>query len=226
MKEIGIDEARALVSNQILWPRVRDCLWNFAPQVHESWLEGLGREALDVSSPSSSPRIRRFVLASLGVTPCFHDFPREDGSRLALLEGKTLELVAKWMGAIFCAAGLRRITSGATVRALKAALPGIYPEVFGYTAYFGWLDAWRPDSAEASALDASVVLKTGVAVLKQLLSSVPEPLLLRVALKLPKGVWDAEAAEFHADGRHLTLQTSVIKLFKLKFPEAYELCCS
>ena len=38
---IAMDEARALVSDRVLWPRVRDFLWDFAPQVHESWLEGV-----------------------------------------------------------------------------------------------------------------------------------------------------------------------------------------
>ena len=44
---ITIDEARALVADAALWPRIRDFLWDFAPQVHKSWLEGLGLEAID-----------------------------------------------------------------------------------------------------------------------------------------------------------------------------------
>ena len=38
---IDIGAARALVADTVLWPRVRDFLWDFAPQVHPNWLEGL-----------------------------------------------------------------------------------------------------------------------------------------------------------------------------------------
>ena len=36
--DIVIEEARELVSNRLLWPLVRDFLWDFAPQIHESWI--------------------------------------------------------------------------------------------------------------------------------------------------------------------------------------------
>ena len=98
-REFAIDEARELVANRLLWPRVRDFLWDFAPQVHESWLEDIrGRETMDagreavpsqVSRLASSPRVKRFILDQLGVEPCFHDFPKDDGSRLVLLDGAT-----------------------------------------------------------------------------------------------------------------------------------------
>ena len=97
---------------------------------------------------TSSPRVKRYVLSSLGVEPCFHRFPKEDGSRLLLLDGETLELIVKWLGALSCAGALRRVTNGATVRELKAALSGVYPEVFGYTMYFGSLEAWKFRSLE------------------------------------------------------------------------------
>ena len=38
---ISIDDARALVADEALWPRMRDFLWDFTPQIHASWLEGL-----------------------------------------------------------------------------------------------------------------------------------------------------------------------------------------
>ena len=38
---ITLDEARELVGDAALWPRMRDFLWDFAPQVHESWMESL-----------------------------------------------------------------------------------------------------------------------------------------------------------------------------------------
>ena len=89
--DITLDKARELVANPLLWPRVRDFLWDFAPQVHASWLEGIpGRETMDArreadpspaSGPMSSPRVKKFILDSLGVAPCFHAFPKEDASR-------------------------------------------------------------------------------------------------------------------------------------------------
>ena len=36
-----IEEARELVSNRLLWPLVRDFLWDFSLQVHPSWGENL-----------------------------------------------------------------------------------------------------------------------------------------------------------------------------------------
>ena len=87
---ITLDEARELVSNRLLWPRVSEFLWDFAPQVHESWLEPKQLSLRD------SPRVKRYILESLGVEPCFHTFPKEDGSRILLLDGATLESTAKW----------------------------------------------------------------------------------------------------------------------------------
>ena len=37
-KNISIDDARALVADEALWPRMRDFLWDFTPQIHASWL--------------------------------------------------------------------------------------------------------------------------------------------------------------------------------------------
>ncbi len=129
---IDMDGARSLVGNAALWPRVRDFLWDFAPQVHESWLDGQAAQWL----AGGSPRVKRYILDSLGVEPCFHAFPGEDGSRILLLDPATLGSVARWLGALYCAEPLRKVMDGATVRALKAAFAGVYPEVFGYTAYF------------------------------------------------------------------------------------------
>lgn len=211
---IDMEMARSLVGNATLWPRVRDFLWDFAPQVHGSWLEDLGRETLDMSSP----RVKKFILDSLGVGPCFHDFQKDDGSRLLLLDGATLEKIAQWLGALACAEELRRVTDGATVRALKAALPGVYPEVFGYTEYFRKLKVER---LKAEKLTPQSVLATGVESLFFFVSRLPQPLSGRLALKLPRDL--------------STINHSTIPLFnfstlqllmKLRFPEAYSLCCS
>ena len=212
---ITMDDARALVGDAKLWPRVRDFLWDFAPQIHSSWLEGMQwREALDASL-MSSPRVKRYILDSLGVEPCFHSFPKEDGSRILLLDGATLESVAKWLGALACAESLRRVTSGEAVRGLKSALRGIYPDVFGYTAYFGEFASRR--DAEAQSLQ-TVVVEEGYSLLQSVVANLPSPLVARLKFKLPKGLCVS------ASLREVKL-SAVLKLFKLKFPEAYKLCC-
>ena len=233
---VTIEEARELVADRLLWPHIRDFLWDFAPQVHTSWLAGLpGLETLSAGSEGdgaespramrlmSSPRVKRHVLDLLGVEPCFHAFPKDDWSRLLLLDGSTLESVAKWLGAIACAGSLRRVTDGATVRNLKASLPGVYPEVFGFTEYFRGLDFGRK-GAEAQGSDLAngeVVVQEGVAMVSGVLSGLPESLVSRLKLKLPKGLCDVEPLRLKPE----MCGKALAKLLKLKFPEAYKLCC-
>lgn len=229
---ISIDEARALVSNQALWPRVRDFLWNFAPQIHESWLEGLDElELLEQRAQASglvyldSPRIKKSILDSLGVAPCFHTFPKDDGSRILLLDGAMLESIAKWLGALAYADALRRVTSGATVRELKAALPGVYPEVFGYTAYFGKL---KVEKSGVEKVTPQSIMDTGAACLFSFVSHLPQPLLQRLTLKLPRTLQpgNLETSELlnFSTSQPLNRQL-LLKLLKLRFPEAHSLCC-
>lgn len=239
---VDIEKARELVGNAALWPRVRDFLWDFAAQVHESWLDGSvvswsGIEEADRSSshPTAQPtdytttqppswRIKKFILDSLGVEPCFHDFPKDDGSRIALLDGATLLEVAKWLGALAYAEDLRKVTDGATVRALKAALPGVYPEVFGYTAYFGGLDSILTScrDAEAQKVDERVVL-TGYEILVSALAGLPAPLVSRLKFKFPKTLCDSASPR---EMKGAVVLPAILKLLKLKFPEAYALCSS
>ena len=239
--DIAIEKARELISHRLLWPLVRDFLWNFAPQVHPSWVEDLfsrrDAEAQGGKVPfeglgdaaslreAKSPRVKRYILEALNVEPCFHSFPKEDGSRLLLLEGATLESVAKWLGALACADALRRVTDGATVRGLKAALHGVYPEVFGYTMYFASLEGEKLGSLEGGKFGGLDVEKAGCGILVQCLSSLPAPLMQRLKLKLPKGMLDMESPRAQTS-KPPNLQTSIFKLLKLKFPEAYKLCCS
>ena len=214
--DVTIDEARALVADRALWPRVRDFLWDFAPQVHPSWVEDLPR----VSGSMSSPRVRRYVLDSLGVEPCFHSFPKDDGSRILLLDGETLESVAKWLGALACAESLRLVTSGDVVRGLKAALPGIYPDVFGYTMYFRDLAAKNAKDAKT----ADEILAAGLEILASAVTGVSEPLVSRLKFKIPKNLCDLCVPCGEKETSSIAFPT-ILKLLKLKFPEAYKLCC-
>ena len=239
--DIVIEEARELVSNRLLWPLVRDFLWDFSLQVHPSWGENLfsrrDAEAQGGNVPfeglcdfaslreAKSPRVKRYILEALNVEPCFHTFPKDDGSRLLLLDGATLDSVAKWLGALACTDTLRRVTDGATVRELKASLPGIYPEVFGYTMYFGSLEALKFGSLDVGKLGGVDIEKVGCGILLQSLSSLSAPLVQRLKLKLPKSMTGMEPPNLETS-KLPNLQTSISKLLKLKFPEAYKLCCS
>ncbi len=212
---IDMEGARRLVADAVLWPLVRDFLWDFAPQIHPSRLpDGFSEMA------GQPPRIRRYVMGVLGVAPVFHDFPASDNSRLILLPGGSLESLARWLGALACAQSLRRITDGARVRALKASLPDVYPAVFSYTAYF------KGFGGEASGVfdgldgegTVSKVVETGYGLLFSLVSALPEGLLRRLELKLPQTAAPA--------GAQTVAQPILHKILRLKFPEAYTLCCS
>lgn len=221
---IDMNAARALVSDAAAWPLVRDFLWDFAPQVHESWLEGLyvASDGTPLQSvPRESPRVKRFTLEALGVKPCVHTFPKDDFSRLLLLDGATILAVVKWAGAIASSDQLRRVTDGATVRSLKATLPGVYPDVFGFTAYF---TKWKMENAKCK-MGGDVVCRIGYRILFSVLKDLPQPLLHRLELKLPKDL-QGEDDESFGDFKFSTFDfTFVSKLLKLRFPEAFTLCC-
>lgn len=141
-----VTEARDLIANAKLWPKVR---------------------------------------AYLAAGGAFEAFPARDPSRLKLLDESTRLAVGMWIEAIVAAGEWRRIVDGAKVRELKAAYPGIYPEVFRYTAYFG---KWQSVLNDMS----------------------------RIASEKGCKVSEVDCPNFEM----------ILLLLKLKFPEAYELCCS
>ena len=108
-------------------------------------------------------RVRDAFLAS----GTFRTYPKGDVRRVELLDADTRREIGRWLEGLEKSAEWRLVLDGAKVRELKAAHPGVYPDVFRYLPYFARYD-----------------LKT--------VRDNPE------ALKL---------------------------LLKLKFPEAYELCC-
>ncbi len=211
---IDMSSARALVGDAALWPIAKAFLWDFATQIDRTWLEGMPR----VEELMSSSRVKRHVLDELGVEPVLCLFPKGDWSRLALLDGWKLLSIAKWLGAIKCADSLRSVTNGAQVRALKAALPGVYPEVFSFTAYFRGL------GCGATGVSADDIVATGLGLLFSCLSDVDGKILKRVVLKLPKPLSDRCVPGVDGKDRPAALQ-ALRQLLKLKFPEAYKLCC-
>lgn len=143
--DCSITEARELISNEVLWPKVRE------------------------------------YLAAGGA---FESFPAKDSARLKLLDVTTREAIGVWIEAIALAEGWRKVVDGATVRKLKADYPGVYPEVFRYTAYF---TKWQRVLEE----------------------------MVRKAEQQKCRVSQVECPDF----------AMVLLLLKLKFPEAYKLCC-
>lgn len=62
--------------------------------------------------------------------------PKGDARRVEYLGADVRRRIELWKTALLKAGEWRRIVDGAKVRELKAAYPGIYPEVFRYTSYF------------------------------------------------------------------------------------------
>ena len=217
---ITMQEARELVADSLVWPRVRDFLWDFTPQIHHSWLEGVEgySEAL-----MKIPRFRRHVLEALGIEKCFHKFPSGDWSRLLLLDGETIEMIAKWLGALAYAKDLRRVTSGKEVKVLKAALTGIYPDVFTYTMYFKGLDA--AFDAQGSENRAQTIVREGLGMIASVIKPLPAALAARLKYKLPKES-SAIIEEAETNVPREAIEKALPRLLKLKFPEAFALCCS
>lgn len=127
------------------------------------------------------PRVRRYLAAG----GAFEPFPPKDPSRLKLLDAGTRKALALWIEGIAAAEDWRRVVDGAAVRKIKADYPGVYPDVFRYTAYF---TRWR------AALGRMV----------------------ETAKEKKCSVLEVPCPDF----------AMVLLLMKLKFPEAYEICCS
>ena len=64
----------------------------------------------------------------------------------------------------------------------------------------------------------TVVVEEGYSLLQSVVANLSSPLVARLKFKLPKGLCVS------ASLREVKL-SAVLKLFKLKFPEAYKLCC-
>lgn len=220
-----LDAARALVASP-RWPAVRTFLWDFLPLVHPARLAPLAPRCpgFDLATPATlPPRVKTALLAELRVEPAWHDFPATDHSRLLLLPPATLDSIARWLGALSCADALRRVTSGPAVRALKTALPGIYPDLFAFAPYFA-RHPLAPAAGTADAADPApaAIPARGRALLLAHLSALPPPLLHRFRLLFPP---DAEPAPDPALPGPPPPE-AVLLLLKLKFPEAHALCSS
>ena len=88
-----------------------------------------------ISNRQLWPLVRSFLAAGGEMK----DFSLPE-NRLLLLDKETLELIRLWLDALSHAAEWKTIVNGAKVRELKAAYPGIYPDVFRYLPYFSKFD--------------------------------------------------------------------------------------
>jgi hypothetical protein len=188
---LGLEEARALVASP-LWPRIRAFLWDFASLCDPARLEEslVTRHSSLVTAEGllGSPRAARAAEQALGLAPFFHSFPAADSSHLLLLSREDYDRLAQFLGTVALAPALRRVTAGAEVRALKAALPGVYPEALAFAAYFHKHEPLFKKVAPADACaNAETICAAGHAILAAALSDLAPELLLRQRLRFPAG---------------------------------------
>lgn len=107
--DFELKDARELVANEVLWPKVRD------------YLIAGGQ---------------------------FTSFTKGPTQRLKLVDTETRRQIELWCEALVHASEWKSIVDGAKVRALKASYPGIYPEVFRYTAYFKKFKTLDPNNED------------------------------------------------------------------------------
>lgn len=208
---IDMKDARALVRDERRWPLVRRFLFGFASLADAARVDAACGEG--TASRCGTPRVDAFVCERLGVAPIFHMFPADDGSRLLLLPAETYKRLGLWLAALARAEELRSVISGARVRELKAALPGVYPEVLKVAPYF---HKWRLPQADG---DDFVV--NGLRYLATTLKDLPVELLGRQRLRFPV---ELEAGFTPLEGE--VAFAEVARLMQLQFPEEYAICCS
>ena len=188
---LDLEEARVLVASP-LWPRIRAFLWDFTSLCDPVRLADslVARHSSLVTAEGllGSPRAARAAEQALGLAPYFHAFPPTDSSRLLLLTREDYDRLAQFLGVVALAPALRRVTAGAEVRALKAALPDVYPEALSYAAYFGRCEPLFKRLAPAGeAATSAAVQSTGHSILAAALAALPPELLLRQRLRFPAG---------------------------------------
>ena len=156
--------------------------------------------------------------APCGEGKVFADFSEPGPARIMLLDAATIDKIARWVGVVVYSRQLGAITDGPGVRALKAALPGAYPDVFSFTAYFRNVPA-APKAGEFPRLAPDERVEAVIAagrsvILGAVCKDCPAPVLAAFTAKL------GPAEPVESDSRFISTA------LKLKFPEAYRLCFS
>ena len=210
-QSIDMKDARALVRDERRWPLVRRFLFGFAPLADAARVDAACGDG--TAARRGAPRVDAFVCERLGVTPLFHAFPADDGSRLLLLPAETYQNIGLWLAALARKEELRNVISGARVRELKASLPGVYPDVLKIVPYF---HKWQLPAADGD--DFAV---NGLRYLATALKDLPVELLGRQRLRFPV---EREGGFTPLDGG-VSLE-EVFRLMQIQFPKEYALCCS
>lgn len=78
----------------------------------------------------------------------FELFPAGVKSRLKLVDSETLSKIDMWVEALKNAPDWKGIVEGDKVRELKSRYPGVYPEVFRYSAYFSKFKSIDPGNED------------------------------------------------------------------------------
>ena len=78
----------------------------------------------------------------------FELFPEGVKSRLKLVDSETLSKIDMWVEALKNAPEWKGVVEGDKVRELKSRYPGVYPEVFRYSAYFSKFKKIDPDNED------------------------------------------------------------------------------
>ena len=208
---IDMKDARALVRDERRWPLVRSFLFGFAPLIDTARVDAVCGDGTAVLR--GTPCVDAFVCERFGVKPVFHAFPADDGSRLLLLPAETYQRLGLWLAALARKEELRNVISGARVRELKAALPGVYPDVLKIVPYF---HKWQLPAADGD--DFAV---NGLRYLATALKDLPVELLGRQRLRFPV---EREGGFTPLDGG-VSLE-EVFRLMQIQFPKEYALCCS
>ena len=251
---LGLKESRTLVASP-LWPRIRAFLWDFAslcdparlaaalalPETGSPSPESAADRAVTGNpSPESeaaravaghtwpaSPRLARAAEQALGLSPFFHPFPATDSSRLLLLSREDYDRLAQFLGTVAFAPALRRVTAGAEVRALKASLPGVYPEALAFAAYFHKHDSLFKKVAPGDApANAEAIGAAGHSILAAALSDLPPELLLRQRLRFPAGSPADRALGAGGSSPAGEALAAARLALKLSNPQEYQQCFS
>ncbi len=101
-----------------------------------------------LADPVLWPHVRDYLAAGGE----FRSFPKGVHSRLCLVDAETRKQIDLWCDALTKVESWRTIVDGAKVRELKAAYPGVYPDVFRYVSYFARFRPLKFDDEDAILL--------------------------------------------------------------------------
>lgn len=215
-------------------------LWSFVSQYLFDFASLLDRERLrDAIAPldsrmlaADSPcrkRLCRYALAKLGVEPCFHSFPKDDGSRILLLKTSQILVLAEWLGALSYEPALRRTIRGASVKRLEHELADSYPMVFRRSNYYkSWHERlWGSVGSQPREItEPAIVKEHGMQLLMTILGALPQALLHRMILRFPmsmeKSFEPISGWKMAEDASDLKLLFSIIQN---ESREGWKICC-